>query len=74
MHILSFALAVLFLVLIPIAPQLVRLRIRGLRWLRWDRAANLLENHFEGWVLFLRILMFGLAAMTGYVGWQELRG
>ena len=47
------ALAVLSLILIPLAPKLVRLRIRILRWLHWDRAVNLLERHFDGWVLFL---------------------
>ena len=56
------AIAILFLFLIPLAPKLVRLRIRVLRWLHWNWAANLLENHFRGWVLFVRIVLFVVAA------------
>ena len=68
---LFFAIAILFLILIPFAPKLVRLRIRILRWLRWNWAVNLLENHFQGWVVFFRIVLFVLAMLLLYVGWTQ---
>ncbi len=55
---LLFALAILSLILIPLAPKLVRLRIRFFRWIHWNWAVNLLERHFQGWVLFFRIILF----------------
>lgn len=66
MYIVLFALAIL--ALIPLAPKLVRLRIKILRWLHWNWAANLLENHFEGWVLFVRIALFIIALGLLYIG------
>jgi len=58
---LLWAFALLLLILIPFAPNLLRLRIKILRGLRWTWAANLLENNFRGWVLFLRIALFVVA-------------
>ncbi len=55
---LPFVIAILLLILIPLVPKLLRLRVRFLRWLHWDWAANLPENHFQGWVLFVRIILF----------------
>jgi hypothetical protein len=68
---LLFGLASLCLIMIPYAPALLRLRIRILRWLHWDWAVNLLENHFEGWVTFFRIALFVVAAVLFYFGWVE---
>ena len=68
---LLFTIAILFLILIPFAPHLVRVRIRILRWLHWNWAANLLENHFLGWVLFFRIVLFVIAAVLFYIGWTQ---
>ena len=68
-----FAIAILSLILIPFAPKLVRLRIRFLRWLHWNWAVNLLEKHFDRWVLFVRIILFVIAAELLYVGWEDLR-
>ncbi len=73
MHTLLFALAILALILIPAAPKLVRLRIRFFRWLHWNWAVNLLEKHFDGWVLFFRIILLVIAAVLLYVGWEDLR-
>ena len=64
---LLFSIAFLFLILIPFAPQLLQLRIRFLRWLHWNWAVNLLESHFQGWVVFLRIILFLIAASLLYV-------
>jgi len=66
-----FAIGVLFLVLIPFVPQLVRLRIRILRWLHWNWAVNLLERHFQGWVSFFRIFLFVLAIVMLAIGWSQ---
>lgn len=68
---LLFSIAILFLILIPFVPKLVRLRIRILKWLHWSWAANLLDNHFQGWVLFFRIILFVIAAVLFYLGWTQ---
>lgn len=68
---LLFAIAILALVLIPFAPDLVRLRIRFLRWLRWNWAVNLLERHFQAWVVFFRIVLFVIAVLLLYIGWTQ---
>jgi hypothetical protein len=72
MYTVLFALAILSLILIPFAPKLVRLRIRLLRWLHWNWAARLLEDHFDGWVIFFRIVLFILALGLLYIGWEDL--
>ena len=63
--------AILLLILVPFAPQLVRLRIRILRWLGWNWAVRTLENHFPAWVLFFRIMLFVVAAAMLYLGWTQ---
>jgi len=68
---LLFTIAILLLILIPFAPQVVRLRIRIVRWLHWNWAVNLLENHFLGWVWFFRIILFVIAAVLFYIGWTQ---
>ncbi len=73
MYTVLFALAILSLILIPLAPKLVRLRIRFLRWLHWNWAVNLLEKHFDGWVLIFRIILLVIAAVLLYLGWEDLR-
>ena len=69
---LLFGLAILSLILIPLVPKLLRLRIRFLRWLHWNWAANLLEKHFDGWVFFFRIILFVIAVVLLFVGWRDL--
>jgi hypothetical protein len=69
--IILFVFAILLLILIPLAPMLVRLRIRILRWIHWTWAADLLERNFEAWVLFFRILLFVAAIVLAYIGWAE---
>jgi hypothetical protein len=73
MYSVLFALAILSLALVPLAPKLVRLRIRFLRWLHWNWAVNLLEKHFNGWVFFFRIIVFVVAAVLLYIGWEDFR-
>ena len=72
MYTVLFAIAILSLTLIPLAPQLVRLRIRVFRWLRWNWAVKLLEEHFDGWVLFVRTVLLVIAAVLFYIGWEDL--
>ena len=72
MYIVLFALAIVSLILIPLAPKLVRLRIRFLRWLHWNWAVNLLEKYFDRWVLIVRVILLVIAAALLYVGWEDL--
>ena len=59
---LLFIFAIVVLILIPFAPQLVRLRIRFFRRLHWNWAANLLVSHFLSWVVGIRTILFVIAA------------
>ena len=54
-------LAILLLAFIPVVPKLLGLRIRVLRWMHWDWAADWLEEHFEKAVLFRRMALLGVA-------------
>lgn len=65
---LLFVLAILALILVPFAPNVVRLRIRFFRWLHWNWAVNILESHFQGWVVFVRMILFVIAALLLYFG------
>ena len=69
MNWLFFVIAFVLLVLILFTPKLVSIRIRILRWLHWGWAANLLENHFQTWVLVFRVVLIGAAAVFLYIGW-----
>ena len=66
MNTVLLALASLSLILVPLAPALLRLRLRFFRWLRWNWAANLLEKYFGRWVLLARILLLVIAAALLY--------
>ena len=61
--VLLFALAILVLILIPVAPTMVRLRLGFFRWIHWTWAVSVIEEHFERWVLFVRIVLLGLAVV-----------
>jgi len=62
--VLLFTLAILALVaLATVAPKLLRLRIRFFKWIHWTWAASVLEEHFERWVLVIRIVLLGLAVV-----------
>ena len=60
--VLLFTLAILVALVIA-APKLMRLRIRFFKWIHWTWAARVLEEHFERWVLVLRIVLVGLAVV-----------
>lgn len=67
-----FSLAAAVLICIPFTPQLIRLRIRFMRWLHWQWAARLLEDYFDVWVLCVRTLLFVIAAVFIIFGWRSL--
>ena len=54
--------------LATVAPKLMRLRIRFFKWLHWTWAARVLEEHFERWVLVIRIVLLGLAVVLFLFG------
>jgi len=67
--VLLFTLAILALFALAIAaPKLMRLRIRFFKWLHWTWAARVIEEHFEGWVLVLRIVLLVLAVALLFFG------
>ena len=73
MYAFFFALAALSLILIPLAPKLVRLRIKIMRWLGWNWAVNLLEKHFDFWVMFVRVFLIVIAVVLFLAGWRDLQ-
>jgi len=54
--------------LATVAPKLMRLRIRFFKWLHWTWAARVTEEHFERWVLVLRIVLLVLAVALLFFG------
>ncbi len=48
-------------VLIPFMPQLLRLRIRLLRWMHLETLARFFDKRFNETVLFLRLLVAAIA-------------
>ena len=67
--VLLFTLAILALFALAIAaPKLMRLRIRFFKWIHWTWAARVLEDHFERWVVFARIVLVGLAVVLFLFG------
>ena len=67
--VLLFTLAILALfALATVAPTLLRLRIRFFKWIHWTWAAHVTEEHFERWVLVLRIVLLVLAVALLFFG------
>ena len=60
--------AALLLILIPFAPGMMRLRIKLLRWLRWNCLADFHQRHFKGIVLAARIIMLVFAVTLTIFG------
>ena len=54
--------------LATVAPKLMRLRIRFFKWVHWTWAVRVLEEHFERWVLVIRIVLLGLAVVLFLFG------
>ena len=67
--VLLFTLAILALFALAIAaPKLMRLRIRFFKWIHWTWAVRVHEEHFERWVLVIRIVLLGLAIVLFLFG------
>ena len=49
--------AVIMIVLIPIAPRMIRLRIAVFRKLKWNSLANFHEKYFDQLVIVVRVVM-----------------
>ena len=58
----------LLLALIPITPKLLQLRIRFFRWIRWEWAARILEDHFVGWCRVTRAAFLVIAVVLLILG------
>jgi hypothetical protein len=69
MNWLFFVIALVFLVLMAFMPNVIRLRIMILRWLHWNRLADMKENHFLTLVLIGRIVLIVAAVVCLYFGW-----
>ena len=54
--------------LATVAPKLMRLRIRFFKWVHWTWTVRVLEEHFERWVLVIRIVLLVLAVALLYFG------
>ena len=54
--------------LATVAPKLMRLRIKVFKWIHWTWAVRVLEEHFERWVLVIRIVLLGLAVVLFLFG------
>ena len=55
------AFAILLFVLIPIVPKMVGLRIRVLRWLKWNKLADWHERNITVLTPIIRSILFVLA-------------
>ena len=60
---LLFTLAILALVALATMRPLLRLRLRFFKWMHWNSAATVLEQHFERWVFSGRVVALGLAVL-----------
>ena len=55
--------AVIFVIMIPIVPQMIRLRIWLLRKLRLRWLAEFHEKHFRGFTIALRVILAVFAVL-----------
>ncbi len=54
--------AALIIILLPIVPKMVQVRIAVLRWLRWNWLADAHERGFKPLVIAVRVVMVCIAA------------
>jgi len=67
-----FVAGAIVLGLIPLVPQLVRLRIRALRFIHWQRLANWHERNFDVLVVAVRIIMAVIGIIVISLGFESL--
>jgi len=63
-----YIVAAIMLLLIPIVPKMVALRVRVLRFVRLRGLADWHERHIVGISLGIRIVLGALAALCVYLG------
>ena len=73
MYAVLIALAVFFLILIPLAPKLIPLIVRFSTCVHCDCVGNLLEKHFDVWSLFFRLVLLVITALLTGTIWKDLR-
>jgi len=61
-------LAVVLSLVLPLVPQMVRLRIRVLQWLGWNRLAAFHEEGFRRIVLVVRLIMLAIILLLLGIG------
>lgn len=63
-----FVVAGVVLLLIPLVPRMIALRVAVLRFLHLNRLAGWHERHTEGITLAVRIILAALAVICVYLG------
>ena len=67
-HVVRFVAVAVLVALATVAPKLMRLRIRFFKWVHWTWTVRVLEEHFERWVLVIRIVLLVLAVALLFFG------
>jgi len=62
-----FVIAVLLIVLIPIAPKMLKVRIAVFRKLKWNSLADFHEKHFDQLVIVARTIMVLVIAILVFL-------
>lgn len=63
-----FIIAGIMLALIPMAPKMLELRIRILRFMRLNRLADWHHRHSMGFILAGRLIMVAMAVLLVFAG------
>jgi len=63
--------AIVALGMIPLAPQILRLRIKVFRWMHWYRWADWFESHLRGLVFGLRVTLALIGVVLLFSAWQK---
>jgi hypothetical protein len=61
-------LAAIMLLLVPIIPKMISLRIRILHWLKLHRLADWHQRYSKGISVFVRVVLVVLAGYLLYIG------
>lgn len=61
-------LAAIMLILVPIIPKMISLRISILRWLKLNRLADWHQRYSKGIAVFVRVILIVLAGYLLYIG------
>ncbi len=64
-------LAAILFALVPFVPQMLRVRVAMLRWLRWNWLADRHERHIGGLTMAARIILLALAAYLVYLAFTN---